>query len=223
MLDCDRPRREFIHASLAAGASLALSSCAMQGRPTSLAEEESWLSGLNGRHRAFFDVDAVRDGILGRVDNFLQTYCDEYGLRDADVSVVFGAHGSGLSFVLNDAIWHKYQLGRFYSIYDPHTGATAVRNIFATMDPSYTWPTDYSISALQKRGVRFLACHSTMKNLARQVEFAALATEDEVIPSQANVLADLQAGVLPGTVTVPAMIVAQNRAQEAGLKYVYVV
>ncbi|HEY4306998.1 MAG TPA: hypothetical protein VGM82_21180 [Gemmatimonadaceae bacterium] len=35
-------------------------------------------------------------GILGRVDNVLNTYREEYGLADRDVNVVFGAHGNGL-------------------------------------------------------------------------------------------------------------------------------
>lgn len=216
------PRRSFVQASLLALAGLANTGDPLATIRTAAPPDEPWLRGLTGEHRAFFDVDAVREGILGKVDNLLQVYRDEYGLRDSDVNVVFGAHGSGLSFVLDDAIWEKYQLGRFYSIVDPRTGNAAMRNIFLVMDAADDWPADYSVTALQEQGVRFLACRGTMRNLSRQVALAALAAADEIIPSPDKVLGDLQAGVIPGAITVPAMIVAQNRAQEAGLKYVYV-
>jgi intracellular sulfur oxidation DsrE/DsrF family protein len=217
MSDLKYPRREFIQA---AGAAF----IAMHDKASipSFGQDESrgyerWLEGLDGRHRAFFDVDALRDGILGRVDNFLGVYRDEYSLRDSDVNVLFGAHGNGLGFVLNDAMWKKYQLGRRYSVMDPRAAIPAVRNIYIATDPSYGWPTDYSITALQKRGVRFLGCRGTMRNLSRQL------VADSRRDSADQILSELRSNLIDGAQEVPAMIVAQNRAQEAGLTYAYLV
>jgi intracellular sulfur oxidation DsrE/DsrF family protein len=179
---------------------------------------EPWLEGLTGAHRAFFDVDAIREGILGRVDNFYSVYRDHYALTDSHVNVVFGAHGNGLGFALDDATWAKYRLGELYHVTDPKSAAPAARNIFVAMDPAANWPTDYSITKLQSRGMRVLACQGSMRNLARQ-----LAGRDGARGNAEAIYAELNASLIPGVTAVPAMIVAQNLAQEAGLKYVYVI
>lgn len=212
-----RARRGFLRDSLMAAVGLAAVPTVVAAEGTAAKVDESWLSGLTGKHRAFFDVAAIRHGILGRVDNFLNVYRDTYSLADDQVNVLFGAHGNGLGFTLNDAMWSKYQLGRLYSIADARTGAPALRNVFTAMEASYNWPADYSISVLQRRGVRFLACRGTMRNLARQL------SADSPIGSADTIYSDLAANLVPGAIGVPGMIVAQNRAQEAGLKYVYVI
>jgi hypothetical protein len=202
-------RRSFVGQSLV----LAASTAGLTGRQAAV---EGWLNGLDGLHRAFFDVAAVREGILGRADNFLNTYRDEYGLTDRQINLVFGAHSAGLGFVMNDSIWAKYGLGVVLGVTDPVTGAPAKRNLFVNGGPELAWPADYSIATLQRRGVRFLACRGTMRNWSRQLSAAAGSAPE-------TVLAHLRHNLVPGTIEVPAMIVAQNRAQEAGLKYVYVV
>lgn len=209
------PRREFLRSSI-----LATIGFQFDPRPNEehrASVDESWLQNLTGQHRAFFDVAALRDGILGRADNFLNVYRDEYGVDDKHVNVIIGVHGSGLPFVLNDFLWNKYQLGRLYSITDPRTQTVATRNIFVAMESSYPWPADYSITALQRRGVRFIGCGGSMRNLSRQL------AKDGQYGTAEQILADVHANLVAGATRVPAMIVAQNRAQEAGLQYVYVV
>src|ERR1041385_5485571 len=105
-----QPRRDFLFGSTLALIGVRTSWTGIHRQPAP--PDEAWLNGLGGLHQAFFDVDAIRDAILGRVDNFLGAYHDAYGLRDNQLNVVFGAHGSGLGFVLNDAMWAKYQIGR---------------------------------------------------------------------------------------------------------------
>lgn len=176
---------------------------------------EPWLEGLTGRHKQIFDVAANNKGApLGRAGNFLTVYGQAYGLQDSDLNVVFGAHGSGLALVLDDGIWSKYKLGTYFSIDDPQTKSPSTRNIFAGIgDPAASFSP--SVAALQKRGVRFLACMQAIAKLSR--ELAARESMEASVVNQA-----LLAGLLPGVTPVPAMIIAVNRAQEAGLTYVYI-
>ncbi len=176
---------------------------------------EPWLEGLTGRHKQMFDVAANNKGApLGRAGNFLTVYGQAYGLKDIELNVVFGAHGSGLALVLDDGIYSKFGLGAHWSIDDPQTKSPATRNIFAGVgDPAASFSP--SVASLQKRGVRFLACMQAIAKLSR--ELAASASMDASAVNQ-----ELLAGLLPGVTAVPAMIIAVNRAQEAGLTYVYI-
>lgn len=179
------------------------------------AEAEPWLQGLTGRHKQYFDVSAHLQGApLGRTANFLNAYNDAYSLKDSDVNVVFGAHGSAIPMMFNDALWSKYGLGAKYSIDELGTKTPAVRNIFAGAGAGNTWY-EPSIAALQKRGVRFIACQQAIARVAK--ELAARDGRDAAAIKQ-----ELTAGLLPGITPVPAAIVAVNRAQEAGMSYVYI-
>ncbi len=175
---------------------------------------EPWLEGLTGRHKQYLDVSAHNKGApLGRTANFLNAYDQAYGLKDSDVNVVFGAHGTALPIVLTDEIWSKYKIGAHYSIDDPQTKAPAVRNFFSGVGNGGSWY-DPSVSQLQKRGVRFIACMQSIARLSR--ELAARDGQDAAPINQA-----LLGGLLPGVIAVPAAIVATNRAQESGLTYIY--
>jgi intracellular sulfur oxidation DsrE/DsrF family protein len=178
------------------------------------AETEPWLQGLTGRHKQYFDVSAHLQGApLGRTANFFNAYVDAYSLKDSDVNVVFGAHGTAIPMVFNDALWSKYALGAKYSIVELGTKNPAVRNIFAGAGTGNTWY-DPSIASLQKRGVRFLACLQAIARVSRE-----LASREGV--DAPAIKEELIAGLLPGVTPVPAAIVAVNRAQEAGMTYVY--
>lgn len=175
---------------------------------------EPWLEGLTGRHKQFFDVAAHLQGAsLNRAANFLSVYGQAYNLTDSDLNVVFGAHGTAVGMMMDDAIWSTYRLGSHVSINDPITKAPAVRNVFSGMGTAGTW-IEPSVATLQKRGVRFIACMQAIARLSR--ELAARDSQDAAPINQA-----LLAGLLPGVTAVPAMIVAANRAQESGLTYVY--
>jgi intracellular sulfur oxidation DsrE/DsrF family protein len=208
-------RRSFVVRAAAAIASLAAASRAnAQSEPVSPREpEESWLQGLSGRHRQFFDVNALNGGTgLRRVGNFLDAYRDAYHLGDRDLNAIFGAHGEGLAFTLNDSLWERFDLGVRYSVVDPRDGRPARRNIYATSDGIAGLPP--SVAALQARGARFLACRQTIARMAHDLAPQRSLPVDDV-------RAAIEGGLLPGVTPVPAMVVAVNRAQEAGLTYVF--
>jgi len=211
-------RRAFVR-DISIGALLGLAPATAEGAPntggfSSKGIGEPWLRDLAARHKQFFDVSALNGGNpLRRAASFLDIYHSSYGLSDGDVTVVFGAHSGGLAFILGDRSWASFGLGRSLSVTDPASGNAAERNIFAGLDERASSFAP-SVKDLQRRGVRFLACQQSIIRLATQLE---LTTQ---IPSSAikdSLLADL----LPGVTPVPAMIVATNRAQEAGLAYAY--
>jgi intracellular sulfur oxidation DsrE/DsrF family protein len=201
-------RRGFLGSALA-GALAILPARALLAQPRS--PDETWLRGLTGKHKQFFDVGTLQDGgPLRRVHNFLATYASAYGVAESDVNAVFGAHGSAIGFVLNDEAWSTLGLGAVYRVTDPRTKAPAVRNIFAQLDGSIAGlPVDAGIVRLQQRGVRVLACNNTLTALATRLG----GTEAP------KVLDQLTRAILPGVTIVPAMLIAGNRAQESGLTY----
>jgi intracellular sulfur oxidation DsrE/DsrF family protein len=204
------PRRGFLERAAAALVGLAAAPAVLRGQAAAAPPaDEAWLQNLSGKHRQFFDVSVVRDGrSLARVANFLDAYAEAYNLRDADLNAVFGAHSAGLGFIFNDAIWAKYELGTRYAENDPVTKAPATRN-------PYAHGLETSVARLQQRGVRFLACMRSVRRLS-----VDLAGGDRNAADAIRV--DLTSNLLPGVTAVPAMVVAINRAQEAGLTYVFV-
>jgi intracellular sulfur oxidation DsrE/DsrF family protein len=181
-----------------------------------LAPDERWLAGLSGSRRQFFDVGVLADGKpLARVWNYYDAYGDVYGARDTDLATLFGAHGSAFALTLRDELWEKYPIGTIRDVADPVTAKPARRNPFAKTASITNTKRDASVEYLQRRGVRFLACERSLRNLADELATAtgtpAAAIRDE-----------LRAGLLPGVILVPAMVVASNRAQVSGFTYVYI-
>ena len=199
------PRRGFVRG---VGAALtALAAWPGNALAAESAPDESWLLGLTGKHRQLFDVSVSKDGRpLGRLANFLDAYGETYGLKDSDLNAVFGMHGSAVPIAVNDAIWAKYELGKRNSELDPQTGAPAARNPWAKGGAT-------SVARLQERGVRFIVCLRSIRRLSGELAGAGGNAE--------AVRTELLANLLPGVTPVPAMIVAVNRALEAGLSYAY--
>jgi intracellular sulfur oxidation DsrE/DsrF family protein len=199
------PRRGFLERAAAALVSItAIPAIAKASGPPAF--EDKWLQGLNGKHKQIADVAGINGGTpLARIVNFLDAYT-EYDMKDSDLNVIVGVHSSALGFALNDAFWAKYELGKRWNENDPRTSAPATRNIFASGAPN-------SVATLQGRGVRFIACMRAIRRLS-----GVLATPEN--PAD-KVREEMLASLLPGVTAVPALIVAVNRAQEAGLSYVY--
>jgi intracellular sulfur oxidation DsrE/DsrF family protein len=179
------------------------------------APNEDWLKDLHGKHKQFFDTNALNNGApLTRVANFLDVYRDSYGLTDRDVNAIVGAHGTGLGLVLSDAMWERYELGAYYSLNDPPTGQAARRNLYSGSVGGGVGAVN-SVAALQLRGVRFLGCQQSINRVARELSAKGKGVEAEIRKEFAG-------GLLPGVTLVPAMVVAANRAQESGVAYLFV-
>ena len=198
------PRRGFLERAAAALVGVvaipSLAQAQQQG-----AFQDTWLQGANGKHKQIEDVSSIRGGTpLARTANFLDAYA-EYGMKDSDLNVVFAAHSAALGILMNDALWARYELGKRWNENDSRTSAPALRNPFASGAPT-------SVATLQGRGVRFIACMRAVRRLSGE-----LATPTN--PADA-VRTEILANLLPGVTPVPAVIVAINRAQQAGFTYV---
>ena len=199
------PRRGFLGRLIGSLAGLTVAPSVIGAQAQS--PNEAWLHGLTGKHKQILDASSIRGGVpLARTANFLDAYTEAYGLKDSDINAIVGIHSGALVLGFNDAMWAKYELGKRTGENDPRTQAPAVRNIFAAGTPT-------SIARLQERGVRFIACGKAIRRLSGELAAVAGTSPDQV-------RAELQANLLPGVTEVPALIVAVNRAQEAGLTYV---
>ena len=65
---------------------------------------------------------------------------------------------------------------------------------------------------LQARGVRILVCMNTIAAATQKLSRAGLGNPDEIHSA-------IMGGLLPGVITVPAMVVALTQLQERGLEY----
>jgi intracellular sulfur oxidation DsrE/DsrF family protein len=69
-----------------------------------------------------------------------------------------------------------------------------------------------SIESLQQRGATFIICNNALSI------FAGLVAKAQGLDAQA-VYADMKANILPGVTLVPGMVIAIDKAQQAGLSY----
>lgn len=205
------PRRRFIGRAAAALAALtagfpatALAGASGSGMDDS--EHDAWMKALKGKHRQFFHGMGASDAPMLMANNYLDAYTEAYGAKTGDASAVIGVHSAALSIGFNNAAWAKYGMGKTVSVTDPTTKEPAVRNIFATGG-------QLSVDTMQKRGVVFLMCNTALRLRSR-----GLAAERG--ETYETVYEDLKASRLPGVILVPALVVAINRAQEAGFTYV---
>ena len=215
------PRRGFLGrlAAVAAAAGVSAVPGAMYAATASNAPvEDEWLGKLKGKYRQLFDFPAHADGLpLVHMLNYYETLNKAYNVKDSDINTVgtfYGAPNATTLFAFNDAMWAKYKMGEALKFNDHKTGAPATRNVWRT-DPSIMGlmvAAPASIEALQKRGAVFLLCNNALNLWAGMLAQANKA-------EQAAVLADLKANMLPGVVLVPGMVVAIQKAQDAGIAY----
>jgi hypothetical protein len=180
--------------------------------------KDTWLHGLKGKHRQLFDMPAPNNGIPQlHIRNFLNTYRDAYGMTDKDVNAVATLYGQSTLLAFTDDMWDKYKFGAALKINDVATNQPLTRNMFAHPkegDPFAFGLFDSSVEALQARGVVFILCNNALN-------FWVGALVKGGMGSKEAIRADLLAHTLPGIILVPGMVVAINRAQEAGLSYMY--
>jgi len=176
-------------------------------------DHDRWLANLRAPHRQLFDMPAFADGLPPvHILNYLETYNKAYGAKDSDINVVGTFYGGTTLLAANDAMWAKHRIGELLGQNDasgkPATAnpwRTSVRALGMDLPPA-------SIEALQKRGVLFIACNNALNFFIGQI---ANARSLDV----AAVDKEIRANLLPGVVVVPAMVIAIEKAQKAGIAY----
>lgn len=216
------PRRGFIARVLAGSAALvaagstarALNAADVLDRRT-VATSSDWMDELTAPHRTVFDTAAHKNGKpLAQAKNYLDAWRDAFKVPENDINLVIGVHSEAIPFVLNDALWTRFKIGEQYEVTDGGTKSPATLNSFTTSHASSAGlvTPEQTVEALQKRGVRFLICTNTIAGATRKLAAAGLGTVEEIKPA-------IIAGLLPGVIIVPAMVVALTQLQERGVKY----
>ncbi len=212
-------RRAIVASGIVAGALLAGMSMNAAAQTTARAGaypagySSEWLANLKGKHRQLFDAPAPGGGIaLIHILNYYDTYNSAFGAADRDIDALLTFYGSTTFFGLSDEMWAKYKLGEFL-------GEKDASGQFATANPWRTAPViigqampKASIESLQKRGATFIVCNNALGI------FAGLVAQARGLDQKA-VYEDMKAHILPNVTLVPAMVIAIEQAQVAGLTY----
>jgi hypothetical protein len=177
------------------------------------------LLGEKARVKQLFDITQVENGAaLAKVKNSLNGLHYGFGVPVGQIKVVGGLHGPANLLNYDDYVWSKYKIGAWLKIDDPETGQPAVRNpyyvsklseaaarITATTDPNDEASPlqDASMQGLQRRGVRFLGCHTALEEQVRQlIKHYNLSEDPETI------VRDMLAHTVPQVMIVASMVSA---------------
>ena len=221
------PRRGFLGrlaagaAALGAGSMVAGSHAQAQGQES---PHDQWLSRMTGRHRCLFDFPLHGGGIpLVHIYNYINTYRRDYGAPSTIVNAVgtfYGPPGETASMPLawNDAMWEKYKIGALLKLNDPDTRAPTRRNLF--FRPRAGDPVlgngafaIAGIENLQRLGTIFLMCNNAF------MMWISFLSGSGSTGNPSGIEREIRANLLPGVVTVPAMVIAIEKAQGKGIAY----
>lgn len=204
---------------------------------TRAAAEESgpdeWIKEVQGTHRCLFDFPQHKNLVPQlHILNYLNTYSAAYKTSAGQVGAVGTFYGVGgqasIALAFNDAIWSKYALGAYTGLKDAD-GKVYTRNVFnrpttkdlhlvmqAIDSPMIPALADaipaLGIESLQKMGAKFVLCANALGIWCLELEARGKGKAQDIDK-------ELRANVLPGVTIVPAMVIAIDKAQEAGIKY----
>jgi hypothetical protein len=194
---------------------------------------DDWMKEVSGTQRCLFDFPQHKNGVpLLHILNYLNTYSAAYKTGPGTVGAVgtfysIGTQSSiGLGF--NDAAWVKYGLSEYLGLKDS-AGRPYARNVFhrptkddlhlliqAMQTPNIPAMGDampaLGIESLQKMGTKFLLCANALGAWCLELEARGKGKAPDIEK-------DLRANLLPGVTIVPAMVIAIEKAQGAGIRY----
>ena len=175
--------------------------------------DDAWASRLTGRYRAVFDSPSIEDGTaVFNAYTYMQGFKEMYKLQDADVNAVIVMRHMAIPMVFDDVIWARYRLGEYAKVKEPGSENWTTRNPFWKAAPGDTEGADFTLDALQKRGVVLLGCALAARGFA-----GILATQTH--DSADAVFNELRRHLIPGLQLQPSGIFAVLRAQDAGCRY----
>jgi intracellular sulfur oxidation DsrE/DsrF family protein len=228
-----RSRRGFLAGMAATAAAVGLPTLRTTAAAQGAGGQVDWLGQVKGTHRCLFDFNQHKSGFpLLHILNYLNTYKEAYGTQAPQVGAVgtFYAMGpaSSIMMAFNDAMWAKYQLGDYTGLKDA-SGRPYTHNVFYNFTPNdrhllmavVNTPDipalgeavpAMSIASLQKMGTTFLLCNNALGAWELELVARGKGTQEAIDK-------DLRANLLPGVIIVPAMVIAIEQAQGAGIAY----
>jgi len=206
---------------------------APKGAAAAATGPDAWIREVKGTHRCLFDFPQHKGGApLLHILNYLNTYNEAYKAAPGSAGAVgtFYSIGnqSSISLAFNDAMWAKYQLGDYLGLKDKN-GKAYTHNVFHRPTPDdaviliaafQTPPIPelapavpaLGIESLQKMGTKFLLCANALGAWCLELQARGKG-------KSADIEKELRANVLPGVTIVPAMVIAIEKAQAAGIRY----
>ena len=226
-------RRGFLGRVFGAAAAASVSIVGGTGAAAQQSGPDDWIKEVKGTHRCLFDFPQHKNGFpLLHILNYLNTYSAAYKVPAGSAGAVGTFYGLGnqssIPFAFNDAMWAKYQLGDYTGLKDA-AGKAYTRNAFyrptkddlhllmqALGTPTIPALADampgLGIENLQKMGTKFLLCNNAFDGWCLELEARGKG-------KMADIQKELRANILPGVTIVPAMVIAIEKAQVAGIKY----
>jgi hypothetical protein len=226
-------RRSFLTGLFGAAAAAGLSFAGTRAAAAEDASGDAWITEVKGTHRCLFDFPKHSNGFpLLHILNYLNTYATAYKTSAGQVGAAgtfYGVGGaSSIPLAFNDSIWAKYELGAYTGLKDAD-GKPYTRNVFnrptqkelhllmaAVDSPMIPALADaiplLGIESLQKMGTKFLLCANALGGWCLELEARGKGKAAEIEK-------DLRANLLPNVTIVPAMVIAIEQSQDAGIKY----
>jgi hypothetical protein len=236
-VDQTRGRRAFVGRMLglaaAAGVAGAGTGSAQSMTAHSASGPDAWINAVKGTHRCLFDFPQHKNGApLLHILNYLNTYHEAYKSAAGSVGAVGTFYSIGqqasIALAFNDTMWAKYQLGEYLGLKDK-SGRAYTRNVFhrpTTEDAGILFQTFQTpvipelaegvpaigIENLQKMGTTFLLCNNALGGWCLELQARGKGNADAIQK-------ELTANMLPGVIAVPAMVIAIEKGQAAGIRY----
>ena len=182
-------------------------------------EKDDWMDKVPGKHRMVFDTtnpDSLGNA-LAFANNFIRVNRNDYGLQNSDMAVIVVVRHNSTGFGFNDAIWAKYgvPISKRAGFADPKTNEAAKANLYNASDYGAQLPNrGNTLDSLFKMGVQLAVCATATRGIAGAIAEATGGNTDNIFNELVSNLVSTNAR------TVPAGIVAVNRAQERGYSFV---
>ena len=206
---------------------------AQAGKAPAAPGPDDWLKEVKGTHRCLFDFPQHKNGVpLLHILNYLNTYAEAYKAAPGTAGAVGTFYGIGaqssIALAFDDTAWVKYGISEYLGLKDA-SGKPYTRNVFhrpTTNDAhllgqAMNLPAmpglagalpGLGIESLQKMGTKFLLCNNAFGAWCMELEARGKG-------KMADIQADLTKHLLPGVTPVPAMVIAIEKAQAAGIRY----
>src|SRR5215831_19044463 len=226
-------RRSFLSRMFGAVAATSLLTTGTRAAEAQESGTDDWIKEVKGTHRCLFDFPQHKNAMpLLHILNYINTYSAAYKTGPGQVGAVGTFYSAGnqssISLGFNDAMWAKYGLGEYLGLKDA-AGTPYTRNVFnrptskdlhllmrAIDSPMIPALADampgLGIESLQKMGTKFILCANALGIWCLELEARGKGQAQDLEK-------ELRANVLPGVTIVPAMVIAIEKAQEAGIRY----
>lgn len=227
------PRRGFLGRLFGAAAAASLPIAGTRAAAAQGSVADDWIKDVNGTHWCLFDFPQHKNGLpLLHILNYINTYQEAYKAGAGQVGAVGTFYGIGgqasIPLAFNDAMWQKYSLGEYTGLKDA-SGKPYTRNVFnrptkddvhilmqAVQTPTIPAFAEFmppmGIESLQRMRTKFLLCNNALEGWCLELEARGKG-------KMADLDKELRANLLPGVTIVPAMVIAIEQAQAAGIRY----